>query len=229
MVLTRESLQNGLMRELWRSSGVSYRVLTDPELDASVDAMLATFGPGDPWVFGYGSLIWNPLLHYADREAATLHGYHRRFCLWSRTGRGSPDRPGLVLGLDRGGCCRGVAYRLDRAVAREELRLLWRREMLAASYSPRWISVRVGTEEVRAVAFIINRKHPNYAGKLSLDEMVHALATAVGGLGSSRDYLLHTIEGLRQHGVDDPHLRHLHAQVLGHSVAPQADPADECL
>ena len=143
--------------------------------------------------------------------------------------RGSPERPGLVLGLDRGGCCRGVAYRLDRAVAREELRLLWRREMLAASYSPRWISVRLGTQEVKAVAFIINRKHPNYAGKLSIDEMVQALATAVGGLGSSRDYLLHTIEGLRQHGVDDPHLRHLHAHVLGHRVAPQADPADACL
>ncbi|MSQ19965.1 MAG: gamma-glutamylcyclotransferase [Betaproteobacteria bacterium] len=229
MVLTRESLQNGLMRDLWHSSGQNHRVLTDAELDASVDAMLATFGPGDPWVFGYGSLIWNPLLHFIDREAATLHGYHRRFCLWSRTGRGLPERPGLVLGLDRGGCCRGVGFRIERSVVREELRLLWRREMLAAAYTPRWITVRVGGEDVKAVAFIINRKHSNYAGRLTIDQTVQALATGIGSLGSSREYFLHTIDGLRQHGVDDPHLIHLRERVLGHEVAPQSDPADQCL
>jgi cation transport protein ChaC len=229
MVLTRELLQNGLMRQLWTSSGQPWRALTDEELDASCEAKLAEYGPGDPWIFGYGSLIWNPLLHYVDREPALLRGYHRRFCLWSRTGRGTPERPGLVLGLDRGGCCHGVAYRIERDVAREELRLLWRREMLAASYSPRWISVRTADGEVRALAFVVNRKHPNYTGKLPLDETVRALASAAGALGSAKDYLLHTYEGLQQHGVSDLHLHQLRDHVLGESSAPMADPAERCL
>jgi len=223
MVLTRESLENGVLRDIWRRSGVQYRVFSDEELDASVDRMMTDLGDCDPWVFGYGSLVWNPLLQYTDREPAMLRGYHRRFCLWSRTGRGSPEHPGLVLGLDRGGCCRGVAYRLDRTAAREELRLLWRREMLSASYEARWVPVSIPGERcAKAVAFIINREHPNYAGKLSVDVTVRALATGIGALGSSRDYLLRTIEGLRQHGLSDPHLVALGARIAEFGAEPAA-------
>ncbi len=212
MVLTRESLQSGLMRDLWNASGQKSRCLSEEELDTSVDQTLAELeAADDPWVFGYGSLIWNPLLHYIERQPALMRGYHRRFCLWSRTGRGTPENPGLVLGLDRGGSCRGIAYRIDRAVVREEFRLLWRREMIAMSYCPKWIAVNTVEGEVKALAFVMNREHPNYAGHLSIEQTASVLATAVGRLGSARDYLLQTIAGLQQHGVRDHHLIRLRA------------------
>lgn len=212
MVLTRESLQAGLMRELWNASGQTSHCLSEVELDESVDQTLRCLGEDEhPWVFGYGSLIWNPLLHYVERQPALLRGYHRRFCLWSRTGRGTPECPGLVLGLDRGGSCRGIAYRIDRSVVREEFRLLWRREMITLSYCPKWTAVSTNEGEVKALAFIMNRSHPNYAGHLSIEQTAGVLATAVGRLGSARDYLLQTIAGLQQHGVQDHHLLRLRA------------------
>ena len=165
------------------------------------------------WVFGYGSLIWNPLLEHEERRCATLHGFHRRFCLWSKTGRGTPERPGLVLGLDRGGCCRGVVYRVPQAKAREEFLLLWRREMLAVSYVPRWVPVRTEGRDVQALTFIINREHPNYTHKLTIDELVDTISTACGRLGSSRDYLCHTVDGLAAAGICDPFLTELRARV----------------
>lgn len=223
MSLTRADLESGLMLRLWRESGQMHRVLSETELDESADAALAAFpGEGDPWVFAYGSLVWNPLLDFSERELAVLHGFHRRFCLWSKTGRGSPDRPGLVLGLDRGGCCRGVAYRLDRAKARQEIRLLWRREMIAGAYAAKWMPIRIGEDEHHALAFVINRDHPNYAGKLPMEQLVETLATACGRLGSSRDYLFQTVEGLRAHGLTDPILEDLRARV--NAVAALAFP-----
>lgn len=223
MSLTRADLENGLMFRLWRESGQSQRVLSEAESDANAATMLAAFpGTGDPWIFAYGSLVWNPLLDYAERNLATLHGFHRRFCLWSKTGRGSPDKPGLVLGLDRGGCCRGIAYRIERAKAAEEFRLLWRREMIAGAYAAKWLPVKVGDLEAYALAFVIRREHPNYAGKLPCDQLVETLATACGRIGSSRDYLCQTVEGLRQHGIVDPLLEDLRTKV--NAVAALAFP-----
>jgi glutathione-specific gamma-glutamylcyclotransferase len=214
MSLTRADLEQGLMRRLWRESDLGYRALSEEELDASADATLdACPTDDDPWVFAYGSLIWNPLLEYEERQPVTLHGFHRRFCLWSKTGRGTPQRPGLVLGLDRGGCCPGVAYRIPRAKARAELRLLWRREMVAGSYTPRWLTVRSDDAEYEAIAFVINRKHPSYAGKLGMDQMVEAISSASGRLGTSREYLCQTIDGLLAHGLTDPFLVELAARV----------------
>jgi glutathione-specific gamma-glutamylcyclotransferase len=214
MSLTRTDLEQGLMRRLWRETGEVQGVLSEEELDASADAALdACPTDDDPWVFAYGSLIWNPLLEYDAREAVTLHGFHRRFCLWSKTGRGTPTQPGLVLGLEHGGCCRGVAYRIPRDKAMAEFRLLWRREMVTASYMPRWLIVRSEDREFTALAFVINRTHPNYAGKLRMDEMVRAIACAAGRLGTSRDYLCQTVEGLVAHGLNDPFLVELQARV----------------
>ena len=119
MSLTREDLENGRMRQLLAASGHGPRPLTDEELDASIRCVLAGVRTGeDVWIFAYGSLLWNPLLEHDERRPATLRGFHRRFCLWSRMGRGTPDQPGLVLGLDLGGSCHGLAYRLPAAQAR---------------------------------------------------------------------------------------------------------------
>jgi cation transport protein ChaC len=221
MSLTREDLENGLMRRLFSECQGSIRCLSDEELDASIRCTLGGHAPGeDVWVFGYGSLIWNPLFHHLERRTATLRGYHRRFCLWSVMGRGTPDNPGLVLGLDRGGVCRGVAYRIGAAHAAEELRLLWRREMVVGSYCPRWLKVETpqrgahGPTEVRALAFVVNREHANYAGRLSDECVARSLATARGHIGASAEYLARTFEGLAAHGIHDRHLAGLMNRVL---------------
>jgi cation transport protein ChaC len=218
MSLTREDLENGLLRRLFSESSQKVHCLTDEELDASIRCILSAHGPGeDVWVFGYGSLVWNPLFHYIERRTATLRGFHRRFCLWSMMGRGTPENPGLVLGLDHGGACRGVAYRIGAKQAAAELRLLWRREMVVASYCPRWVRVdtiphaapKGHSAEVRALAFVVNREHPNYAGRLPAEAVVESLASAHGHIGRCADYFVKTVEALAEHGIDDPHLREL--------------------
>jgi cation transport protein ChaC len=210
MSLTREHLESGVMRQMLSKAGLGMRCLSDDELRASLRTVLGDHCPKcDVWVFGYGSLVWNPLFKYAERVSATLHGYHRRFCLWSTMGRGTPDNPGLVLGLDRGGRCQGVAYRLSRREAEEELFLLWRREMVVGSYCPRWVKVKSGRVELRTLAFIVNRAHPNYAGKLPVERVVQSLATAQGHIGRSSDYLRNTIDALAAAGLRDAHLLEL--------------------
>jgi cation transport protein ChaC len=229
MSLTREDLETGRMRRLWSECATGPRPLSDEELEASIARVLAGACPGaDVWVFGYGSLIWNPLFHYEERRRATLRGFHRRFCLWSIMGRGSPERPGLVLGLDNGGACCGLAYRLPAGKAVEELKLLWRREMVVGSYAPRWARVETApgeggrrcVEELRALAFVVNHQHPNYAGRLALDAVAQALASARGHLGSSADYLFHTVDALAAHGLRDPHLEELRNRVQAHHASP---------
>jgi cation transport protein ChaC len=182
----------------------------------------------DVWVFGYGSLLWNPLFHYEERRPATIRGFHRRFCLWSKMGRGTPENPGLVLGLDRGGSCCGLAYRLPAGKAAAELRLLWRREMVVGSYEPRWLRVEAApsavshgcSEELRALTFVVRRDHPFYAGRLPFDTVACALASANGHIGSSADYLFHTVEALAAHGLRDGYLDRLSARVLRERSAP---------
>ncbi|MCL4801386.1 MAG: gamma-glutamylcyclotransferase [Burkholderiales bacterium] len=227
MTITREDLKTGRIRRLFAGGGKGPRPLTDQEFEDSIAGVLAarTHG-GDVWVFGYGSLVWNPLFHYVERRRATLHGFHRRFCLWSVVGRGTPEAPGLVLGLDRGGCCHGVAYRLAAASAPEELRLLWCREMVTGAYVPRWLRARCDSGGFPALAFVVNRAHAGYAGRLPFETVVRAIAAASGLIGSSADYLRHTREGLARHGIRDPQLDAVHAAVAASAPAPVDPPLD---
>jgi len=140
--LTRLDLENNILRRALEQSPLAPHVLSEEALEASLQAALRSpHRQPDVWLFAYGSLVWNPVLDYEARSVVTVHGHHRSFCLWSRVNRGTPERPGLVLGLDRGGRCTGVAYRIPRQLAESELRLLWRREMLLGSYIPRWVHV----------------------------------------------------------------------------------------
>ena len=119
-------------------------------------------------------------------------------------GRGTPKQPSLTLGLDRGGRCRGVVFRIEAAKVRDELFLLWRREMLTGAYVPRWIEVTTEAEPLRAITFVVNRDHRGYAGRLAEAEVVSCLAVAKGFLGTSAEYLDQTIAGLKEFGIDDP-------------------------
>src|SRR5258707_894788 len=144
------------------------------------------------WVFAYGSLMWNPEIAFAEARPAFLHGYHRSFCLYSRDYRGTPERPGLVLGLDRGGSCRGIVYRLPPDRVGETLDRIWAREMTGEVYRMCPVAVRTPRGPVAAHACVVRRASPDYAGRLSLDAAAHLLAAAVGGRGAGPAFFAQT-------------------------------------
>ncbi len=178
----------------------------------------------DVWLFGYGSLIWNPTVRFVERRVARLTGWHRAFCLATPVGRGSVENPGLVLGLDEGGHCDGVAFRIFRELVVPELAILWKREMLFASYVPRSLDLldERGNRFDSGIAFTIDPACEHYDGDLGREEIVRRLATASGALGSSADYLFRTCKGLQAHGVHDEDLEQLCAQVAALQAAQEA-------
>jgi cation transport protein ChaC len=223
-MLTRESIRSGAVRRSAADHGLM-RILSDEELAASLGGMLEGVDLSTGvWVFGYGSLIWNPAFHFTDRVVGTVYGFHRRFCLWTHLGRGCPERPGLVLGLERGGSCRGVAYHIAPDAAMEELDIVWRREMISDAYVPRWVAVRTPMATVRAITFTINQAHERYARDLSDEEAAAAIAGASGFLGPCADYLINTVDHLAGLGIHDRPLERLRDRVLAQAaVPPQAD------
>lgn len=228
MSLTRADLESGHLRQQFiqagLQAGLNLHVLSDAELEASLRGILQQQPNSEVWLFAYGSLIWNPIFRFADRRVGTIHGLHRRFCLWTPLGRGTPDHPGLVLGLDRGGRCRGIVYRIAAADVWAELWLVWRREMVVGSYVPRWVKVTDGTETRGAITFVVNRKHPCYAHSLTQTQTVEAIATSAGRLGSCSDYLLQTVEGLLSMGIADQQLLRLRDRVLTRQEQPIISP-----
>ncbi len=165
------------------------------------------------WVFAYGSLIWNPGFAFEAAEPARLAGWHRRFCLYSHRYRGTPERPGLVLGLDRGGSCRGVAYRVAEGDVAHVRQYLWQREMVSNAYAPRQVPVRIGAETVQAETFTIRRDHGQYAGMLDDAEVACLIATSQGARGCNRSYLENTLHALAELGVRDRSLERTLARV----------------
>lgn len=215
MSLTRTDLKSNLLQQMVLQSGLDLQVLSEAELQASIDQILRRQQPNsDVWLFAYGSLIWNPIFNFVERRVGTVYGFHRRFCLWTPLGRGTPENPGLVLGLDRGGSCRGVAYRIAAADVLSELLLLWRREMIVGSYIPSWVRVFDGMQELEAIAFVVNRRHPTYAGNVPHEIAVDSIATASGQLGSCADYLIQTVNSLMIAGIKDRRLLLLRDQVV---------------
>jgi cation transport protein ChaC len=194
---------------------------TPEQLRESLERMLEKHGAGkDPiWIFGYGSLMWNPGFEWDKKRVATVYGYHRSFCLWSRINRGTPESPGLVLTLEQGGSCRGLAFRLAKGRDREELSRLWTREMSMGSYRPRWLECRSGGESFEALAFVVNRRCTGYAGKLPLETMVRTIATAHGKYGPCCEYLFRTEAALHEHGIRDDRVKLLAERVRTHIQA----------
>lgn len=157
------------------------------------------------YVFGYGSLIWKPGFGHAGMLPALLRGFHRRFCVWSLHHRGTPERPGLVLGLDRGGACRGVLFRVPAATAPAVLDYLDAREMIGGIYERRRLPVRLldGGGTRQAVTFVAARGAPSYCRTLAPELAAATIAAGVGQMGPNRDYLLNTVAQLRALGVRD--------------------------
>jgi len=214
VTLSRRDLEENRMRSVYVEALSGHHALTDEQLSASLTATLRRRPKGAGWwVFAYGSLLWNPLFPFAESRRANVHGLHRRFCLLSLASRGKPHAPGLVLGLDRGGSCRGVVYRLPAPLAMDELHLLWRREMVTGAYSPRWLHVDCEGRPLIALGFVVKRDHPQYTRKLTIDEQAEVIAHACGAFGSSADYLERTRVSLATHGIVDLYLERLAAGV----------------
>jgi glutathione-specific gamma-glutamylcyclotransferase len=211
-VVTRAFLEAGGIVATYLQDSPALALLTDEERAASLASIMAARPDGDVWVFGYGSLIWNPAFKSVEQRTARIEGWHRAFCMSITAGRASPSGPGLMLGLDGGGHCLGSAFRLDEADMTSELVLLWRREMTCrGAYIPRWVEL-VGEDGVAfgyAIAFTINPEGEKYAGDMPSEMAVQRLATASGGLGSCADYLFQTRDVLRAHGIPDAALEQL--------------------
>ncbi|PWV98093.1 cation transport protein ChaC [Hoeflea marina] len=161
----------------------------------------------DFWVFGYGSLMWRPGFDHVETRMALLRGYHRALCVWSHVHRGTPERPGLVLGLDRGGSCRGLAFRVlgqDRDAVMAYLRA---RELVTSVYLETSHRVRLETGiDVQAVAYVVDRRHVQYSGPLSTEDAVRSVRGAVGQSGPNEAYVRNTVDHLRGLRIRDHRL-----------------------
>lgn len=218
--ITREALEHDEIRAAMRARHPEVALLGEAELQASLHRMLAAqpasvAGHDGIWLFAYGSLLWNPCIHVAEHRIARLHGYHRDFRLKLTYGRGSPQAPGLMLGLAPGGSCRGMALRVPGAgdALAHELMLVWRREMLTGVYVPRWITLRTHEGPVPAIAFVVNPRHRTYCGPLDEATVIELMATGHGMLGSAAEYLESTVAHLEEKGIHDRRLWRLHRGV----------------
>ena len=171
---------------------------------------------GDLWVFGYGSLMWRPGFAHVERVPARLVGLHRALCVYSFVHRGTPERPGLVLGLDRGGMCRGIAYRVAAAKRAETVAYLRGREQVTTVYLETMRQIELEDEarrRVRALCYIVDRSHVQYAGRLTLAESLHHVRQGHGSSGPNRDYVLETVRALEALGYRESDLHLLAAQL----------------
>lgn len=164
------------------------------------------------WVFAYGSLLWNPGFSFAERTPARVRGYHRSLCILSHVHRGTPESPGLVLGLDRGGACNGVAYGVRAEEWPETLAYLRRREQVTAIYREVQLQAQLTDgRRVAAVAYVVDRSHPQYAGRLSAERIEELVRQGQGRSGDNTSYVLSTHAHLVEMGVRDPILDRLAA------------------
>ena len=161
----------------------------------------------DRGVFGYGSLMWSPGFRYRRKSIGLLRGYHRALCILSQSHRGTRNKPGLVMGLCRGGSCWGMAFRVPAARVRRIVAGLWRREMPRRVYIPRLVPVRIQAgRRVRALAFVADPRHPQFAHELDLHGRARLVAQGVGRYGRCVDYVRNALEHMHEIGVRDPHL-----------------------
>ena len=159
---------------------------------------------GDFWVFGYGSLMWRPGFAHTETCRARLHGFHRSLCVWSHIYRGTRERQGLVLGLDRGGSCVGLAFRVPSELREEVLAYLRDRELVTSVYLERMLPIRLeGGDSAVAVAYVVDRGHEQYAGALEEAEAARIVYGAVGQAGPNEDYVLNTVAHLQALGIRD--------------------------
>lgn len=215
MPLTRDSLGDDSFKQAMLDEAPGeMRLMDEAAFQASRRAILdRAREAGELWVFGYGSLIWNPIVAVDARRPARLPGHGRRFCVRAPIGRGTPERPGLWLALDEGGACDGVALRLPAGSWEEETTILWRREMISGVYRPAWVTLETAEGPLPACVFLSNPAHDRYSATIGHAEQVAAIATGEGSLGTCRAYLYALSAGLARYGLSDPYIDRLERDV----------------
>lgn len=167
---------------------------------------------GDLWVFGYGSLMWRPGFEYVEKVPARLIGEHRALCVYSFDHRGTPEKPGLVLGLDRGGACRGIAFRITPELREHTVNYLREREQTTNVYREVMRSVWLDNDarqRISALTYVADRGHVQYAGRLPLSEQLRIVRQGHGRSGNNRDYVLATVKAIEAEGFRDAQLHQL--------------------
>lgn len=172
-------------------------------IDVSLGQALDDVAGDDFWLFAYGSLLWRPEFPFAERRTALVHGFHRRFCLWQRRYRGSDATPNLMLALDTGGSCNGVAYRIPGPNLRRDLHDVWHRELGGDGYRARWMTASTLDGPLRVAGFAINRQGERYAGRLPENRVADTIAVARGHTGTGAEYLLNIATSLADLGLRD--------------------------
>jgi cation transport protein ChaC len=177
------------------------------------------------WVFGYGSLMWNPEFPHVRREVARLEGFHRAFSMTSIHHRGTEESPGLVLALDEtpGAVCEGLAFEAAHDAAETTLAMLRERELISSAYVERWLPVTLRNgETVTALAYVIEKHHHQYCGGMALEDQAQIISRAVGGRGPNTEYLFNTVRHLDELGISDPELSWLSNRVRELGTASRA-------
>jgi cation transport protein ChaC len=220
-MLNRNAISSGAYLESFGSLPREM-LWTQSQIDASLaHTMRQRPHDGDVWVFAYGSLMWNPISDFDSRRIATLHGWHRSFCIRLIAGRGTPEQPGRMLSLEPGGCTQGVALRLCAATLDEELRILWIREMVTGAYRPTWAPVTLddGTQ-VSAIAFVAEPDDLQYEGDARAAAIAPLMAVATGLFGTNAEYVFKLHSALTECGLNDPYIDELAAELARISSQP---------
>jgi cation transport protein ChaC len=227
--LSRQSILNGHMQDLLEKNPTAMQFMPDDERHALIEKAIDESPSRENfYVFGYGSLIWNPAMHVADSKKALLHGYHRNFCFWSKLGRGTEQSPGLMLGLEPGSFCTGIAYRIEPDLIESEIEILFRREMISYAYKPTWVSVESEGEIIPALTFIVDPDNDRYCGALPRKILVETIALAKGALGRNCDYLFDLVHHLRKFDLVDEKLEEIALAVRKFQKnLPLTDPPDD--
>lgn len=218
-MLTRDFLVNADCQSSFGTIDQQLLLSTEQRQRSLAEFMAQQPQPGAPvWVFGYGSLMWNPVLDYSEVRPAVLQGWQRGFCIRLIAGRGTACTPGRMLALKAGGQTRGLVFRLSEERRAEELELLWKREMITGCYCPRWQQVTLDSgEPITALVFTINTCHPLFEADESTQVVAPLIARAQGPLGTNAGYLYALVESMASLGEHDEKLTRLAEEVRRHS------------
>ena len=215
--LSRQAILDGHIRRLAESRPGAIRLMSDEDRALAIQEALSQAPSLDEvWIFAYGSLIWNPAIHFAEREKVLVDGFHRSFCFWTVLGRGCEENPGLMMGLEPGGSSNGLAYRIDADDLDTEMDILFRRELMSYVYKPTWVDATLAEspdKTIKVLAFVVDPEHERFCGELDEPTLVRHIATASGPLGRNCDYLFQLTEHLRELGFTDGPLLELEARV----------------
>ena len=215
--LSRQAILDGHIRRLAESRPGAIRLMSDEDRVLAIrEALSQAPSLNDVWIFAYGSLIWNPAIHFAEREKVLVDGFHRSFCFWTVLGRGCEENPGLMMGLEPGRSSNGLAYRIDADDLDTELDILFRRELMSYVYKPTWVDATLAEspdKTIKVLAFVVDPEHERFCGELDESTLVRHIATASGPLGRNCDYLFQLTEHLRELGFTDEPLLELEARV----------------